>query len=94
MTLVRARVLVSGRVQGVWFRESTREHACSLGLTGWVQNLRDGRVEALFEGERSAVEAALDFVRQGPPLARVSDAEVGDYAEIDERTEHRFRVRG
>ena len=46
MTLVRAQVLVTGRVQGVWFRETTRERACALGLTGWVRNLRDGRVEA------------------------------------------------
>jgi acylphosphatase len=91
MSPLRARVLVTGRVQGVWFRESTRERASALGLTGWVRNLRDGRVEALFEGEREAVDAALDFVREGPRLARVVSVEVVDYQEADP-TESAFRV--
>lgn len=91
MTAVRARVLVSGRVQGVWFRESTRERAGALGLTGWVRNLPDGRVEALFEGERSAVAEAIEFVREGPPLARVVSAEVAEYEEAAP-TEDAFRV--
>jgi acylphosphatase len=65
---------VSGRVQGVWFRESTRRRAEELGLVGWVRNLPDGRVEAFFEGASAAVEAAVAFVRHGPPLARVDDA--------------------
>lgn len=67
----RARVLVSGRVQGVWFRESTRRRAEELGVAGWVRNLPDGRVEALFEGDPAAVEAAVAFMGQGPPSARV-----------------------
>jgi len=73
---VRARAIVSGRVQGVWFRGATRKRAVELGLTGWVRNLPDGRVEALFEGEASRVEAALAFVERGPRAARVSAVEV------------------
>jgi acylphosphatase len=92
MTLVRARVLVSGRVQGVWFRESTRERASQLGLSGWVRNLRDGRVEALFEGDREAVDAALDFIREGPQFAHVLSAEVEDYEEVATANESGFRV--
>ena len=92
MTLVRAQVLVAGRVQGVWFRETTRERACALGLTGWVRNLRDGRVEALFEGDRDRVEQALAFVRRGPPLARVSTTRVIDYQEIAQASSSKFRV--
>ena len=72
----RARVVVSGRVQGVWFRESTRRRAEELGVAGWVRNLPDGRVEAFFEGPPAAVESALAFVREGPPHARVDKARV------------------
>jgi len=69
---VRAlRVFVSGRVQGVFFRDSTRQRARELGLGGWVRNLGDGRVEALFVGATHACERALDYVRTGPPGARV-----------------------
>ena len=63
---------VSGRVQGVFFRDSTRRRAVELGLAGWVRNLPDGRVEALFVGPRGACEEALAFVRVGPPAAAVS----------------------
>jgi acylphosphatase len=76
----RVRALVTGHVQGVGFRDATRRRATALGLHGWVRNLADGRVEALFEGEDGAVDAALEFVRQGPPLARVSDVAVLDEA--------------
>jgi len=72
----RVRVVVSGRVQGVWFRAATQERARALGVAGWVRNLPDGRVEALFEGDREAVERALAFVRRGPPDARVDQVEV------------------
>jgi acylphosphatase len=74
--MISRRVLVSGRVQGVWFRESTRREASALGLSGWVRNLPDGRVEAHFEGDEAAVEAAIAFVRCGPEHARVSDVVV------------------
>jgi acylphosphatase len=69
-------VWVKGRVQGVFFRESTRREALSLGLVGWVRNLPDGRVEALFVGPRSACERVLEFVRIGPPAAEVEDVDV------------------
>ena len=83
---------MSGRVQGVWFRETTRQRANSLGLTGWVRNLRDGRVEALFEGERNQVDEALAFVQTGPPLARVSGTEITAYQEIDRARSAGFQV--
>jgi acylphosphatase len=66
---------VSGRVQGVFFRDSTRREALLLRLRGWVRNLPDGRVEALFVGSRGACERALAFVRVGPPSAVVQDVE-------------------
>jgi len=91
MRSIRARVFVRGRVQGVWFRESTREHASTLGLTGWVRNLRDGRVEALFEGDCQSVDLAIDFVQLGPAQARVEEVEVVDYQE-GASTETAFRV--
>jgi acylphosphatase len=72
----RAHIVVSGRVQGVAFRIATVEEARRLGLEGWVRNLRDGRVEALAEGERPKVEALVAWCRHGPPPARVMDVEV------------------
>jgi acylphosphatase len=74
---VRAYILISGRVQGVAFRIATVEEAERLGgLQGWVRNLRDGRVEALAEGERPKVEALVAWCRHGPPPARVMDVQV------------------
>jgi len=73
---VRARVIVSGRVQGVWFRQSTADRALSLGVEGWVRNLSDGRVEAVFEGSPVLVADAIAFVRSGPDRARVDDLEI------------------
>lgn len=72
----RAHVLVSGRVQGVWFRESTRQEATARGVHGWVRNLPDGRVEAVFEGPHEAVDAMVAWCRHGPAPARVADVEV------------------
>ena len=74
--LVRARVLVGGRVQGVFFRFETWELARGLGVAGWVRNRRDGRVEAVFEGEREDVERLIEFCRRGPSGARVTSVEV------------------
>jgi len=68
--------LIAGRVQGVFFRDSTRQRARELGLVGWVRNLSDGRVEALFHGPRDACELALAFVRVGPPSSHVDGVEV------------------
>jgi acylphosphatase len=76
MVKARAHVYVSGRVQGVFFRYETKERADELGVTGWVKNLPDGRVEAVFEGEREGVEKMIDFCRVGPPGARVTKVEI------------------
>ncbi|WP_436901776.1 acylphosphatase [Halovenus halobia] len=72
----RAHVYVSGRVQGVYFRATTRDTARDAGVDGWVQNLTDGRVEAVFEGPESAVEQLVEFCHQGSEAARVEDVEV------------------
>ncbi|GKS57685.1 acylphosphatase [Nitrospira sp.] len=74
--LVRAHVLVSGRVQGVAFRAFTREQALDRGLRGGVRNLEDGRVEAFLQGPRADVMALIDTLRVGPRLARVDDVAV------------------
>jgi len=68
-----AHVVVSGRVQGVWFRGNTRRAAEAAGVRGWVRNLPDRRVEAILQGERAAVETVIDFMRHGPPGAAVID---------------------
>jgi acylphosphatase len=83
MKHVRSRVLISGLVQGVWFRESTRRRADELGLSGWVRNLPDGRVEAEFEGPPDAVDQALAFVHSGPTHARVDDVTTAERVESD-----------
>ncbi|MGB7295808.1 MAG: acylphosphatase [Candidatus Aminicenantales bacterium] len=72
----RAHVFVSGRVQGVFFRDHTRRWAASLGLTGWVKNLWDGRVEVLAEGEKENLEALIAKLKQGPPAAAVENVAV------------------
>jgi acylphosphatase len=72
MKPARAHARIEGRVQGVWFRASTRETARELGLSGWVRNLPTGEVEAVFEGPKDLVEEALSWCRRGPPGARVS----------------------
>ena len=71
----RARVYVSGKVQGVFFREETREKAEQLGLAGWVRNLPDGRVEALFEGPSERVREMVGWCREGPFHAEVEDVD-------------------
>lgn len=71
--MVRYRVLVSGRVQGVFFRDTCRQIAVRHGVSGWVRNLPDGRVEAVFEGTQDNVRQLVDWTRQGPRHAVVSD---------------------
>jgi len=73
---VRAHVFVSGVVQGVFFRHETRIRAIRNNVVGWVRNLPDGRVEAVFEGEKKAVDAMIEFCRRGPPGAVVKNVEV------------------
>lgn len=72
------RCMVSGRVQGVWYRASTQERASALGVTGYAKNLPDGRVEVLACGDREAVEALREWLWQGPPAAEVSAVECGE----------------
>lgn len=72
------RVVVSGRVQGVFFRDSVSREAQSRGVAGWVRNTNDGTVEAIFEGDDADVEALVAYCRSGPPDAAVSDVDVSD----------------
>lgn len=72
----RIRVLISGKVQGVFFRAYTKEEAHRLGLKGWVRNLPDGRVEALFEGEENAINEMIKWCHKGPPSAVVTKVEI------------------
>jgi acylphosphatase len=73
--MTRSRVVVHGRVQGVFFRDSTRRRAQQEGLAGWVRNRRDGAVEAVFEGDPEAVERLVRFCREGPRGAEVERVE-------------------
>jgi acylphosphatase len=75
---VRKRVVVHGRVQGVFFRDTTRQRASSRGVTGWVCNRGDGAVEAVFEGDPEAVESMIRFAHEGPRGADVNEVEVID----------------
>jgi acylphosphatase len=70
--LVRAHVWVAGQVQGVGYRAATQEKAKLLRLNGWVRNLRDGRVEAAFEGDRSLIEKMVEWCNEGPTAAKIS----------------------
>lgn len=69
----RAHLVIKGLVQGVFYRASTQETAINLGLNGWVRNLPDGSVEAIFEGPAEKVKEAVKWCRQGPPGSRVTD---------------------
>lgn len=69
------RVLIRGRVQGVWFRAWTSREAMKRGVSGWVRNRRDGSVEALFMGDAAAVDSLIEACRDGPELARVESIE-------------------
>jgi len=86
-------VWVEGRVQGVFFRDSTRRKASELGLRGWVRNLSDGRVEAMFVGSEEACEKALDFVGEGPPGAVVRRTE-SRLEELPRQELSGFEIRG
>jgi acylphosphatase len=86
----RAHVKIYGRVQGVWFRASTKEVADKLGVRGWVRNMPDGTVEAVFEGDDKSVEKIIEWCHRGPPLARVDRVEV-EYEEPQGETEFRIR---
>jgi len=88
---VRVHIFVSGRVQGVFFRSQTKEKARELGLTGWVRNSEDGRVEAVFEGEEEKVKEIVEWAKKGPALARVNGIEIlwedykGEFDDFEKR---------
>jgi acylphosphatase len=81
---VRARVFITGRVQGVFFRMATQNEAKRHGLSGWAKNKADGSVEVVFEGEKTAVEALLEWCKTGPPYARVEQVEIQWEESMDE----------
>lgn len=79
------RVLISGRVQGVWFRAWTCQEAQRRGLDGWVRNLHDGRVEAVFSGAAGLVDDMIRASHQGPPAAEVADVDVTEEGSAPDR---------
>lgn len=87
----RAHVVVTGRVQGVFFRAEARDRARSLGLGGWVRNNGDGTVEAVFEGDEERVESMVEWCRRGPAHADVENVQV---AWEDPRGDSEFAVQG
>lgn len=89
-SLTRVRVVVTGRVQGVWFRDSCRAEARRDHVGGWVRNRSDGAVEAEFEGPPAAVERMVAWCHEGPPRARVEQVDVASIPPIGESS---FRVR-
>ncbi len=72
MDKIRVHLIIEGRVQGVWFRDSTRREAIALSISGWVRNQRDGSVEVLAEGPKDLVKKLVSWCHEGPPAARVS----------------------
>ncbi len=84
----RVRVVVTGRVQGVWFRDSCREQARAERVGGWVRNRGDGAVEAEFEGAPAAVERMVEWCRHGPPRARVDDVTIDTISVVGDMTFH------
>ena len=72
----RVHVWIKGRVQGAFFRTYTRDAAQSIGVTGWVRNLSDGRVEAVFEGESDKVERMIEWCREGSPMSRIESVDL------------------
>lgn len=76
MANIRAHIFIEGRVQGVFYRVWARDTARKLGLTGWVRNLADGRVEAVIEGEKDKVNQLIELIKEGPRLANVEHMDV------------------
>jgi acylphosphatase len=93
---VRAHIFISGMVQGVFFRSETRHEAKKRGVRGWVRNISDGRVEAVFEGEQENVKELIGFCKRGPPGARVTSMDViwesytGEFRDFEIRYGYRF----
>jgi acylphosphatase len=91
MAIVRAHVVISGRVQGVYFRSYVKERAASMGIHGWVRNLFDGTVEAIFEGETESVHRMIEWCQKGPPAARVDHVETNWLEPLKESTTFELR---
>ncbi|NPA39374.1 MAG: acylphosphatase [Thermodesulfobacteria bacterium] len=87
----RVHVFISGKVQGVFFRAYTEEEAKKLGLKGWVRNLPDGRVEAVFEGDEKAIEEMIKWCHKGSPASRVEKVEVIEEPYTGEFSDFRIR---
>ncbi|MCF8009361.1 MAG: acylphosphatase [Halanaerobiales bacterium] len=79
----RKHIYVSGRVQGVGFRASTQQKAQMIGVTGWVKNLKDGRVEVVIEGSKKKVQKMLDYLNKGPRFANVNSLNISDQKPSD-----------
>lgn len=88
---IRVHIFVQGMVQGVFFRVKTRQKAKVLGVSGWVKNLPDGGVEAIFEGEKEKVEEMIEWIKKGPLFSRVDDVKV-DFEEYKGEFEN-FEIR-
>lgn len=89
MSEAQAHLVISGLVQGVWYRAFTQRTALALGLKGWVRNLPDGRVEAIMQGPKPAVEMAILECKKGPPSSRVEKVDIrweeatGEYSSFE-----------
>ncbi|HTY24840.1 MAG TPA: acylphosphatase [Desulfomonilaceae bacterium] len=94
MTAIRRRVLISGIVQGVAFRYYTRAAARDRGVNGWVRNLPDGRVEAVFEGEQDTVNSMVTWCRKGPSGSQVDDVRIHEERPTGEFTDFEIRYTG
>jgi acylphosphatase len=84
-------VVISGKVQGVWFRASTKQIAKQLGLTGWIRNTSDGCVEAVFEGEECLINKMIKWCHQGSPLSKVNNVEVKNQEPTNEFSDFSIR---
>ncbi|HEY70065.1 MAG TPA: acylphosphatase [Anaerolineae bacterium] len=91
MGIVRAHVVISGRVQGVYFRSYVKERAVSMGIHGWVRNLFDGTVEAIFEGETESVHRMIAWCQRGPSAARVDHVETNWLTPLQDSTTFELR---
>ena len=87
----RIRLFVTGKVQGVFFRQALKAKAKKNGITGWVRNLKDGRVEAIIEGDEESLATLVEWAHGGPANARVEDIEIHNERFVDEF--HEFDVR-
>lgn len=80
----QAHIFVSGYVQGVWYRKFVKKNAVKLGLTGWVRNTTNGKVEAIFQGEEKIIKQIIELCREGPPFAEVKDVQA-EWQEVEEK---------